>query len=95
MDKYIRDKILIAKPLHSDQHAYRSGRSIETSLSKAVNPIEDPLNLKRFCIETFEDIEGTFNHTSIEVIKTTMTRRGVPITMRRRSGGAESNRRQI
>ena len=34
MDKYIRDKILTVKPLHSDQHAYRAGRSTETALSK-------------------------------------------------------------
>ena len=44
--KCIRDKILTAKPLHRDQHVYRAGRSTETALSKAVNLIEDQLNLR-------------------------------------------------
>ena len=33
VDRYIRDKILTAKPLHRDQHAYSAGRSTETALS--------------------------------------------------------------
>ena len=57
VDRYIRDKILTAKPLHRDQHAYRADRSTETALSKAVNLIEDQLNLKEFAIEAFMDIE--------------------------------------
>ena len=61
MDRYIRDKILTTKPLHRDQHAYRAGHSTETALSKAVNLIEDELNLKGFAIGTFMDIEGAFN----------------------------------
>ena len=47
VDSYIRDKIRATKPLHSDQHAYRAGRSTETALSKAVNLIDDQLNRKR------------------------------------------------
>ena len=81
MDRYIRDKILATKPLHSDQHAYRAGRSIETALSKAVNLISDQLNLKGFAIGTFMDIEGAFNHTSSEVIRRAMIRQGVPIAV--------------
>ena len=72
MDRYIRDKILTVKPLHRDQHAYRAGRSTETALSKAMNLIEDQMNLKGFAIGTFMDIESAFNHTSSEVIRRAM-----------------------
>ena len=81
VDRYIRDKILTVKPLHSDQHAYRAGHSTETALSKAVNLIEDQMNLKGFAIGTFMDIEGAFNHTSSEVIRRAMIRQGVPIAV--------------
>ena len=55
MDRHIRDKILTVKSLHSDQHAYRVGRPTETAMSKAVNLIENQLNLNDFAIETFMD----------------------------------------
>ena len=55
MDRYIQDKILTVKALHCDQHAYRIGRSTKKALSKAVNLIEDQLNLKGFTIGTFID----------------------------------------
>ena len=81
VDRYIRDKILTVKPLHSDQHDYRAGRSTGTALSKAVNLIEDQMNLKRFAIGTFMDIEGAFNYTCSEVIRRAMIRQGVPIAV--------------
>ena len=81
MDRHVRQKILTVKPLHSDQHAYRAGRSTETGLSKAVNLIEVQLNLKAFAIGTIMDIEGDFNHTSSKVIKMAMARQGVPIAV--------------
>ena len=74
VDRYIRDKILTAKSLRRDQHAYRDGHSTETALSKAANLIEDQLNLKGFAIGTFVGIEGTFIHTSSEVIRRAMIR---------------------
>ena len=77
-DRYIRDKFLKVKPLHCDQHAYKAGYSTQTALSKAVNLIEEQLNLKGFTIRTFMDIKGASNHTSSEVIKSAMTRQGVP-----------------
>ena len=81
MGRYIRDRILAIKLLHSDHHASRVGRSTETALSKAVNLIEHQLNLKGFAIGTFMDIEGAFNHTSSEVIRRAMIRQGVPIAV--------------
>ena len=54
-----------------------AGRSIETALRKAVNMIEDQLNLKGFAIGTFMDIEGAFNHTYSEVIRRAVMRQGV------------------
>ena len=81
MERYIRDKILTAKPLHRDQYAYRAGRSTETALRKKVNLIKDQLNLKGFAIGTFMDIEGAFNHTSSEVIRRAMIRQEIPIAV--------------
>ena len=46
-----------------------------------MNLIEDQLNLKKFAIGTFMDVEGAFNHTSSEVIKTAMNIQGVPIAI--------------
>ena len=69
------------KQLHCDQHAYRADCLTETVLSKAVNSTEDQLNLKGFPIRTFTDIEGASNHTSNEVIKTALTKQGVPIAV--------------
>ena len=79
VDRYICDEILAAKPLHRDQHAYRAGRSTETALSKAVNLIEDQLNLEGFAIGTFMNIQGAFNHTSSEVIRRYMIRQELRI----------------
>ena len=79
MERYIRDKILTAKPLHKDQHAYRAVRSTKTALSKAVNLTEDQLNFKGFPIGTSMDIEGAFNHTASEVIRRAIIRQEVPI----------------
>jgi hypothetical protein len=33
VDRYVRDKALARVPLHSNQHAYQSGKSAETTLS--------------------------------------------------------------
>ena len=81
VDRYIRDKILTAKQLHRDQHAYRAGCSTETALSKAVNLTEDQLNLKGFAIGRFTDIEAAFNHTSSKVIRRAMIKQRVPIVV--------------
>jgi len=32
MDRFLRDEILAFKPLHSNQHAYQAGKSVETAL---------------------------------------------------------------
>ena len=81
LDRYIHNKMSATKSLHSEQHAYMAGHSTETALSKAVNLIEDQLNLKGFAIGTFMDIDGAYNHTSSEVIRRAMIRQGVPIAI--------------
>ena len=45
VERYIRDKIVTAKPERIDQHAYRASRSIETALRTVVNLIEDFLRV--------------------------------------------------
>ena len=71
VDRYIRDKVLMTKPLHRYtacyQHAYKAGHSTETALSKTVNVIDDQLNLKGFAVGTFMDIKGPFNHPFLQL----------------------------
>ena len=32
VDRFLRDEILVSKPLHPNQHAYQAGKSVETVL---------------------------------------------------------------
>ena len=78
VDRYIRDKVLLRRPLHKDQHVFRADHSTETALSRAVCLIEGQLEQKGFASGTFMDIEGAFNYTSGKVIRAAMITRSMP-----------------
>jgi hypothetical protein len=40
LDRHIRDGVLVEKPLHQNQYAYRTGMSTETALFKVVRGLE-------------------------------------------------------
>jgi ribonuclease HI len=83
IDRYIRDEVLSANPLHSQQHAYRAGKSTETALHSAVSRIEEQIEGKGFAVGAFLDIAGAFDNTSTEVICAASSERGVPETITR------------
>jgi len=41
-DRHIRDGVLVERPLHQNQFAYRTGMSTETALFQVVNRLEIP-----------------------------------------------------
>ena len=78
VDGYFKEGPLKIWLLHEEQHAYRTGRSVETALLSLVNFIEDQLELKGICIGAFLDVEGAFNQTSREVIRKGAEEHGIP-----------------
>jgi hypothetical protein len=43
VDRYLRDEVLALMPLHSNQHAYQAGKSVETALHQLVVRVEKVL----------------------------------------------------
>ena len=54
-------------PLRKVQHAYQEGKSAETALAEVVTEIEKGIK-SGFALTVLLDIEGAFNHTSVESI---------------------------
>jgi hypothetical protein len=48
VDRFLRDEILVTKPLHPNQHAYQAGKSVETALHQLVVQVEKALDLGCF-----------------------------------------------
>lgn len=61
IDRYIRDVPLKKKPLHSKQHAYIAGKSVDSAIHNVVWKIEKALNGKQQALGCFIDIVGAFN----------------------------------
>ena len=40
VDRYLRDEVLAHMPLHSNQHAYQAGKSVETALHQLIVRVE-------------------------------------------------------
>ena len=81
VDRYLRDGIMVASPLHRKQHAYQTGKSTETALHNVVLRIERALENKDLALGAFIDIEGAFDQTSFEAIYSAGLRRGVNRTV--------------
>ena len=47
--RHFRDGVLVERPLHQNQFAYRTGMSTETALFLVVHTLENSLNHKRDC----------------------------------------------
>jgi hypothetical protein len=80
LDRYIRGGVLVEKPLHQNQFAYRAGMSTETALFQDVHRLEKSLNHKEIALGAFLDIEGTFDNTSFNTITTAARERGLEET---------------
>ena len=64
MGRFLRDEILAFKPLHPNQHAYQTGKSVDMALHQLMVRDEKALDQREIALGIFLDIEGTFNSTS-------------------------------
>ena len=55
-------------PLHSNQHAYKAGKSVETAFHRLVVPVEKALDQQEIALGAFLDREGAFNSTSYDTM---------------------------
>ncbi|MCP3662523.1 MAG: RNA-directed DNA polymerase [Gammaproteobacteria bacterium] len=76
IDRYIRDELLVGRPLHANQHAYVAGRSTETALHSLVTQIEMALSDRHYALVVFFDIEGAFDNATFESMETALQGRG-------------------
>ena len=77
MDRSLRDEILVHKPLHPNQHAYQTGKSVEKALHQLMVRVEKALDQQEIALGVFLDIEGAFNNTSYESMCAALVRHGV------------------
>ena len=77
LDLHIRSELEIKAPLHSHQFAYQKGKSTTTALHSLVTKLEKTLADKEVALTTFIDIEGAFDNTSYEVIKSALETKGI------------------
>jgi hypothetical protein len=64
LDRHIRGGVL------RNQHAYRTCTSTETALHNVVTHIESAIKHKNIALGAFLDIEGAFDRTSFDIIRT-------------------------
>ena len=76
VDRYLRDEVLALTPLHSNQHAYQAGKSVETALHQLVVRVEKMLDQQEIALGAFLDIEGAFNSTSYDTMCDALVRHG-------------------
>jgi len=76
VDRYLRDEVLTFMPLHSNQHAYQVGKSVETALHQLIVRVEKAPDQQEIALGAFLDIEGTFNSTSYDTMCDALVRHG-------------------
>jgi hypothetical protein len=57
VDRFLRDEILVFRPLHPNQHAYQTGKSVETAFHQLVVRVEKVLDQREIALAVFLDIE--------------------------------------
>jgi hypothetical protein len=81
VDGYLRDEALATVPLHSNQHAYQTGKSVEMDLHQLVVQVEKALDQQEIALGAFLDIEGAFNNTCYDTMCDALVRHGSEHTM--------------
>ena len=69
-------------PLHKEHHAYQEEKSTEIALAEVVTEIEKGIK-SGFALTVLLDIEGAFNHTTVERICQGAREHEVPYTVER------------
>jgi hypothetical protein len=77
IDRHIRGGVLVEKPLHRNQFAYREGMSTETALFQVLHILEKSLKYKEIALGSFLDIEWAFDDTSFHAIVEAARERGL------------------
>jgi hypothetical protein len=80
LDRHIRDGVLVEKPLHQNQFAYRAGMSTEAVIFQVVHRLEKSLSHKEIAFGAFLDIVGAFNNISFNTITTAAREHGLEET---------------
>ena len=78
VENYIKQSCLVEHPLHSQQHSYQRGKSTETALHDVVLRIEKAFANNEVCLAAFLDVQGAFDNTSFDIIKTAARNHGIP-----------------
>jgi hypothetical protein len=81
VDRYLSDEVLTLKPLHPNQHAYQTGKSVETALHQLVVQVEKALDQQEVALGVLLDIEGAFSNTSYDSMCRALSRHGVEHTI--------------
>jgi hypothetical protein len=85
VDRFLKDETLAFKPLHPNQHAYQTGKYVDTALHQLVVRVEKALNQRKIALGItlgiFLDIEGAFNSTSYDSMCVALARHGVDHTI--------------
>jgi hypothetical protein len=81
VDRYLRHETLALLPLHSNQHAYQAGKSVETTLHQLVAQVDKAPDQQEITLGTFLDIEGAFNNTCYDTMCGALVRHGSEYTI--------------
>ena len=80
LHRHIKDGVLVERPLHQKQFAYRAGMSTETVLFQVVQSLEKFLKHKEIALGAFLAIERAFHNISFSAIITAARKRGLEET---------------
>jgi hypothetical protein len=81
VDRYLGDETLAHVPLHSNQHDYLAGKSVETTLHQLVVWVEKALDQQEIALGAFLDTEGAFNNTCYDTMCDALVRHGSEYTI--------------
>jgi hypothetical protein len=80
VDRFLRNEILASMPLHPNQHAHQSGKSV-IALHHLVVQVEKVLDQQETALGIFLDREEAFNNTPYDSICAALAKHGVDCTI--------------
>jgi ribonuclease HI len=69
LEKIVHEHISESIHLHSNQHAFRKGRSTDTALSFTIDTIEKSIFHGQYSLVVFLDIEGAFDNLALDGVE--------------------------
>jgi len=82
VDQYLCSGPLTSLPLHPRQHAFQTGKSIESALHQLVGRIEWALDAKEYSLGVFFDIERAFDNMPLTAVSKALVDWKVPKVVR-------------